>query len=66
MFSMDALRRHDIETARRTSPSEKARQALDLMRYGIELKRTNLRARHPHAADEEIERLLRAWLARDD
>jgi len=63
---VDRLRREEIEEARRTPPEEKARQALDLMRAGIELKRAGLRARHPEATDEEIEALLDAWLARDD
>lgn len=63
---MDRLRRHDLETARNTEPSEKARQALEAMRLGIELKEASLRARFPEADDAEIDRLLRAWLAEED
>jgi hypothetical protein len=52
---------------RTTPPAEKARQAFDLMRTGIRLKRAALRARHPDAPPEEIESLLQAWLdERDD
>lgn len=63
--SVDRLRAHDLEAARETAPSEKARQALEAMRFGIELKRVALRARSPGADEDEIDRLLRAWLADD-
>ena len=62
---MDALRRDDIERARRTPPAEKALQALDLMFAGIELRRAGLRARRPEATATEIEAELRRWLVRD-
>jgi hypothetical protein len=62
---VDPLRKHDLETAKATLPSEKAGQALDLMRFGIELKWASLRARDREASDQEIERRLRAWLAGD-
>jgi hypothetical protein len=61
---MDPLRRDDIERARATPPEERAKQALEAMRTGIRLKRAALRARHPQAPAEQIEELLRAWLAR--
>jgi hypothetical protein len=35
---------------------------LDLFETGVTVMRQNLRRRHPHAADEEIERHLRRWL----
>lgn len=60
---MDPLRAHDLEVARLTAPSEKARQALEAMRFGIELKWVALRTRFPDAPEEEIDDLLRAWLA---
>ncbi len=49
-----------------TSPSEKARQALEAMRYGIVLARAGLRLRHPDATERELDDLLRSWLAGDD
>jgi hypothetical protein len=64
--AMDALRRDDLERARRASEKTRAEQALAAMRTGIELRRTVLRERHPEATDAEIEQLLRHWLARDD
>lgn len=63
---MDRLRRDDIERARRLSPEEKASQALEMMRAAVRLKRAGLRARHPRAADDEIERRVREWLLADD
>jgi hypothetical protein len=63
---MDALERDDIDLARRTPPAERARQLLELMRVGFRLKRAALRARHPAAADAQIESLFRAWLDGND
>ena len=63
---MDPLERDDVEVMRATPPEEKARQAFDLMRAGIRLKRSALRARHPDASDEQIEALLQGWLEEGD
>jgi hypothetical protein len=63
---VDALRRDDIERARRTVPAERAKQALALMSTGIRLKRAALRARHPTESEIEIAARLRRWLARED
>jgi len=63
---MDRLRRDDIERARATPPSERARQALEMMRTGIRLKRAALEARSPSATPEEIDALLQRWLESDD
>ena len=62
---MDPLRKDDVEAMRTTSPEEKARQAFELMRAGIRLKRAALRARHPGAAPDEIEAMLQVWLDAD-
>jgi hypothetical protein len=63
---MDPLRRDDIEQARRLTPEEKARRALEMMRAAVRLKRAGLRARHPDETKEEIERRVREWLLADD
>lgn len=63
--AVDPLRRDDVDAMRTTSPEEKARQAFELMRAGIQLKRTALRARHPRAAPDEIEAMLQVWLDAD-
>jgi hypothetical protein len=63
---MDPLRLDDIERARATPPSERARQTLAAMRTGIVLKRASLRVRFPSATPEEIDELLQRWLERDD
>jgi len=60
---VDALRRDDLERARRTDPGEKLRQALELMGAGIEMQRRKLRASHPNASDDEIRALLLAWMS---
>jgi hypothetical protein len=38
------------------------RTAFELFEAGVALMRQNLRRAHPNAAEEEIERRLRAWL----
>lgn len=62
----DALRRDDIERARHTSMEERVRQAREVMEVGIRLQRAAIRARFPHATEEDAERRLRLWLARDE
>lgn len=63
---MDPLRRDDIEQARLATPEEKARQALEMMRAAVRLKRAGLRSRNPEASEAEIDRLVREWLLSDD
>jgi hypothetical protein len=63
---VDPLRRDDLERARHTPIEERGRQALELMRTGIRLRRIALRTRFPEASEEEIEERLRRWLARDE
>ena len=62
---MDALLAHDREHARQLAPAEKLRQALDMMRAGIRLKRSSLRRQFPEADDAEIDRRLAEWLSAD-
>jgi len=63
---MDALERDDLEVARRTSPEERARQLMAVIRVGFRVKRSALRARYPSESEEEIEARFRRWLGRDD
>jgi len=63
---MDALRRDDIERARRATPEARARQAFEMMRTGIRLRRGALRARFPEDSEAQIDARLRRWLARDE
>jgi hypothetical protein len=62
---VDALRHDDIGRARHTPPGERARQALDVMRTGMRLRLIALRQRFPNATEQEIEEMLRRWLARN-
>ena len=61
---MDRLRQDDLDRARRTPIEERARQTLEMMATGIRLQRITLRRRFPGATDDQIERRMRAWLAR--
>ena len=63
---MDRLRQDDLEQARRLTPDEKARQALEMMRAAVRLKRSGLRARYPDESEEQIDRRVREWLLADD
>ncbi len=49
-------------TVPQTTPAERLRIALDLHDTGVEMMRQNLRRRYPDADEQEIERLLLAWL----
>jgi hypothetical protein len=42
--------------------AERLRTALDLMQSGIEMKRSQLRRRHPDESDTEIQERLDDWL----
>ena len=63
---MDALERDDLEVARRTSPEERARDLLAVIRTGFRLKQAALRTRYPSESEDEIDARFRRWLARDD
>jgi Rv0078B-related antitoxin len=63
---MERLRAAEIAQARRTPPAEKFRQALDMMAWGINIQRANLRRRHPGESDAEIDARLQRWLRRVD
>ena len=63
--TVDAIRRHDIEWVRRTAPGVKLAQALQMMRFGIDLKRSSIRSKHPQASEAEIQQMLQAWLESD-
>lgn len=60
---MDALQAHDGEEAAQLTPAEKLRQALEVMRTGIRLKRLTLCRQYPGADEAEIDRRLAEWLA---
>ena len=65
-MNADPLHDDDVATARRTTPEERARQTLDLMRTGYRLKRAALRVRHPRATEGELDALFPRWLDGDD
>ena len=59
---VDELRRDDILSARNSSPADKLSQALELMAYGLELKRQYLQREMPDASANEIEEAFESWL----
>lgn len=63
LLLVDALQAHDREDASQVPAAEKLRQALEVMRTGIRLKRLTLSRQYPEADDTEIDRRLAQWLA---
>lgn len=63
--SVDGLLKSSVELAASKSPGDKLAEALELMDWGIRLKRARLREDHPEAPEDEIHRLLTAWRCRD-
>ncbi len=47
----------------REAASERLRIALELHEAGVDMQRCRYRRQHPGATEEEVERLLRDWLA---
>jgi Rv0078B-related antitoxin len=64
--AVDKLAANDRELDRLLGPAEKLAQALEMMSVGIRLKRVTLRQRSPELDEAEIDRLLMAWLTRND
>lgn len=53
--------------ARKETAADRLALALIMQREGLALMRENLRRRHPHASEREIDALFEAWLtARPD
>jgi len=63
---VDPLRIDDIESARRTTPEQRATQTLEMMRTGFRLKLAALRERHPGESEAQIEARFQRWLDGDD
>jgi hypothetical protein len=63
---LDPLIQSDIEISRAATPAEKLAQALELIEYGIRLKRAALRSKAADASESEIDAQLAQWLASDE
>lgn len=50
----------------RTSPAQRMLDALALFEDGVAMPRLTLKRRHPSASPEQLEELLRSWLARTE
>jgi len=58
----DELRRDDILSARNASPADKLSQALEVMAYGLEVKRQSLQRARPEASANDLDRAFDNWL----
>ena len=66
LCGVDALLRSSIDLAAEKSTGQRLAETLELMNWGIQMKRAQLRARHPTVSEQEINRLLLEWLCYDD
>jgi len=60
--AVDPIRQDDIHSARELSPKDKLSQALEVMAYGLNVKRQNLQRVNPDASDRDVEIAFDAWL----
>jgi len=58
----DELRRDDILSARNTSPANKLSQALEVMGYGLVVKRQSLQRARPEASANDLDTAFDKWL----
>jgi len=61
-LAVDDLRRDDVLSARNTSPADKLTQALEVMAYGLEVKRKNLQRSRPDASPIDVDKAFEDWL----
>ena len=54
-----ALRHDKIESARQASPDQKLRAGPELFDLACEAAKSGIRAQHPNADEQEVQRLLR-------
>ncbi len=59
---VDELRRDDILSARDASVGSKLSQALEVMAYGLEVKRQSLQRARPEASAHDIDKAFDHWL----
>ena len=63
---MDALEQFDIVHDRQSTPQVKFVEAIEAMAEGFELKRAQIRTRHPDLSDADVEAAFVAWLVSED
>ncbi len=61
-MSTDALRKHDLKVAKSLTLEEKARQAFEVMEFGIRLQEAKFRASGKYATEEELHQAMLDWL----
>ena len=63
---MDAILRSSIALEAQKTPGQKLAEVLELMDWGIAMKRQRLTQQHPEATAPEADAMLAAWLRHDD
>ena len=63
---MDRLRKLAMDRSAKLSSNVKLGQALEMMRMGLQMKRTTLRRQHPEASEDERKALYLRWLLDGD
>jgi hypothetical protein len=63
---VDALLKSSIALEAQRTPGQRLAEALEMMDWGIRMKRQRLIADHPTAMAGEIDAMLSAWLSGDD
>jgi hypothetical protein len=64
--NVDALSKSRIALEAQKTPGQRLAEALEMMAWGIRMKRQRLIAEHPAAMIPEIDAMLSAWLCGDD
>ena len=63
---VDSLLESSLVLEAAKPPGQRLAEALDLMDWGIRMRRQKLARDNPGRTDAEIDAMLEAWLARDD
>jgi hypothetical protein len=59
---VDRIKQDDLLSARELSAKDKLSQALEVMAYGLEVKRQNLKRANPDASECDVDLAFDTWL----
>jgi len=62
LSTVHRIRQDDILSANELSAKDKLGQALEMMAYGLDVKRQNLKRINPDASDRDVDVAFDAWL----
>jgi hypothetical protein len=63
---VDALPKSSVALEAARTPGQRLAEALEMMDWGIRMKRRTLVEQHPHASEAAIDAMLTAWLCSHD